>query len=213
MRIRLSQSFWAELAILGLLVLGILSFSQAAQVEKTAEVGHSVPDFSLPDVAGNVHQLSAYKGKIVVLEWTNPHCPFVVRHYEGKSMTELQKKWAGQGVIWLTINSTNPNHPNYESPEKLKEIYASWNAGFTALLMDPDGKAGKSFGAQTTPHLFIIDKAGILVYQGAIDDDPRGNQAQKTNYVDVALSEVMAGKNVTTPVTKPYGCSVKYASN
>jgi len=200
----------AGLAFLGLVTLTVLLSAGVTQEERKAEIGSQAPDFSLIDVAGNTHQLSAYKGKVVVLEWTNPHCPFVVRHYEGKSMPDLQRKWVSQGVVWLVVNSTNPNHDNYETPEKLKEIYSGWNAGLTALLMDSDGKVGKSFGAQTTPHLFVIDKNGILVYQGAIDSDPRGNQAEKTNYVDAALTEVMAARSVTTSVTKPYGCSVKY---
>ncbi len=200
----------AGLAVLGLVTVTVLLSAGVTQEERKAEVGSQAPDFSLPDVTGHRHQLSAYKGKVVVLEWTNPHCPFVVRHYEGKSMPDLQRKWVSQGVVWLVINSTNPNHDNYETPEKLKEIYTGWNAGLTALLMDSDGKVGKSFGAQTTPHLFVIDKNGILVYQGAIDSDPRGNQAEKTNYVDAALTEVMAARSVTTSVTKPYGCSVKY---
>lgn len=198
------------LAIFGLFILGLFSLAGPVGEEKKAEIGLAAPDFSLPDLGGNVHRLSDYKGKIIVLEWTNPHCPFVVRHYESKSMPELQRKWVGQGVIWLTINSTNPNHANYETAEKLKEIYTGWNAGHSALLMDPDGKVGKSFGAQTTPHLFIITKEGILVYQGAIDNDPRGTQTERINYVDVALAELSEGKSVTTPVTKPYGCSVKY---
>lgn len=214
-RSHLSSRVLATLTGCGLLALTFFAgaiFPGAGQAQETpkAEVGSPAPDFSLPDVAGNAHQLSAYKGKVVVLEWTNPHCPFVLRHYEGKAMPELQKKWVDQGVIWLVINSTNRSHDNYEPPERLKEIYGGWNAGFTALLMDPDGQVGKAFGAQTTPHLFIINKEGILVYQGAIDNDPRGNQPEKTNYVDVALAEVVQGKSVTTAVTKPYGCSVKY---
>lgn len=209
-RFSLGPCLRVGLALFGFLTLAVFFTAGAFQEEKKAEVGSAAPDFSLPDVMGNAHQLSNYQGKIIVLEWTNPHCPFVVRHYQGKSLPDLQRKWVGQGVIWLVINSTNPNHENYETPEKLKEIYAGWNAGFTALLMDPDGKVGKSFGAQTTPHLFIINKGGVIVYQGAIDSDPRGNQPERTNYVDIALTEVMAGKSVTTPVTKPYGCSVKY---
>ncbi|MBM3285288.1 MAG: thioredoxin family protein [Candidatus Aminicenantes bacterium] len=205
-----NQRFWPALAIFGLATLGIFCLTNAAQVEKAAEIGSLAPDFSLPDLSGHVYRLSDYRGKVVVLEWTNPHCPFVVRHYEGKSIPDLQRKSAGKGIVWLTINSTNPGHDNYESPEKLKEIYTGWNAGFTALLMDPDGKVGKSYQAQTTPHLFILNKDGILVYQGAIDSDPRGNQAERTDYVDLALEEVLAGKAVSTPATKAYGCSVKY---
>ncbi len=210
MKVNRLDSYLGILSLLGLIIL-TPAFLLVASPQKVAEVGQLAPDFSLPDLNGQDHRLADYRGKIVVLEWTNPHCPFVVRHYQDKLMTDLQKKWTSQGVVWLVINSTNPSHPNYETPAKLKEIYAGWNASFTALLMDPEGKVGKSFNALTTPHLFIINKEGVLVYQGAIDNDPRGNQAERTNYVDLALTEIAAGKGVSTPVTKPYGCTVKYA--
>ncbi len=207
MRLTVFRMFSIFLALAIFAVAGAMAAAQ----EKSAEIGKQAPDFSLPDVNGKTIKLSDFKGKMVVLEWTNPHCPFVVRHYRNKLITEVQKKWTAREVIWLTINSTNPSHPNYEAPEKLKEIYAGWEAAFTALLMDPDGKVGRLFGAQTTPHLFVIDKNGILVYQGAIDNDPRGNLEERVNYVDQALTELMAGKQVSTPATKPYGCTVKYS--
>lgn len=195
---------------LGLFLVGILPLALTEEATKV-QIGAVAPDFSLPDLSGKMHRLSSYRGKIVLLEWTNPHCPFVVRHYQEKIMTSLQKKYGEKGVVWLTINSTNPEHENFEPAEKLKEIYGGWGAAYTALLMDPEGKVGKNYDALTTPHMFIINSEGILVYNGAIDDDPRGNKPDRVNYVEAALSEIFAGKNVSVTTTKPYGCTIKYA--
>jgi peroxiredoxin len=187
--------------------LAALAFMPAvlAAQEQAQFIGSLTPDFQLNGISGTPYKLSDYRGKIVVLEWTNPGCPVVQRHYRDGLMPALQKECTDKGVVWLTINSTNPNHQNYQTPEALKSIYADWKAAFTALLMDPDGKAGKALGAKTTPHMFVIDKEGKLAYNGAVDDETR------TNYVKLAVDSLLKGEPVATTATKPYGCSVKYA--
>ncbi len=168
-------------------------------------VGDPAPAFTLTDTAGNEVSLSAYDGKVVVLEWLNPDCPFVQRHYQAGTMKNLATNYGAKGVVWLTINST-------------KYMDAAANAKFKAandlpypILVDQAGQVGHLYGAVTTPLMYVIDGGGRLVYIGAIDDDPRGNKdGPATNYVAAALDEVVAGKAVTTAETKPYGCSVKY---
>jgi peroxiredoxin len=194
-----------------LLCVLFLSPAVTGAQEQAPAIGSAVPDFELNSVDGKPYKLSDYKGKMVVLEWTNPGCPFVVRHYQDGLMPALQKECADKGVVWLTINSTNPGHKNYQSPDALKMTYTGWKGAFAALLMDPDGKAGKAFEAKTTPHLFVIDKEGKLVYNGAVDDDPQGAKTTRVNYVRLAVDSLSKGEPVATSVTKPYGCSVKYA--
>jgi len=168
-------------------------------------VGDTAPDFTLTDSAGNGVSLSDFEGKIVVLEWLNPDCPFVQRHYKAGTMKDLAAKYDGEGVVWLTINSTN--YMDAAANAKFKAD----NSLLYTILVDQAGDVGHLYGAKTTPHMYIIDGSGSLVYIGAIDDDPRGNKgAPAVNYVAVALDEVLAGKAVTTAETKPYGCSVKY---
>ena len=186
-----------------------LMFAQKG-VGADVEIGKAAPNFTLKDIDGKTHSLSDYKGKTVVLEWTNPNCPFVQRVYGEKIMPGVQHQVAGKDVIWLTINSTNRNHSEYEPPENLKHIYEDWDAAFTALLLDPEGKVGKLFGARTTPHMFVISADGVLVYDGALDDDPRGSKEDKVNYVKATLTDLSSGKKVDPSVTRPYGCSVKY---
>ncbi len=191
-------------------VLALLPAFLAAQAQAPA-MGSVAPDFQLIGIDGKLHKLSDYRGKTVVLEWTNPGCPVVQRHYRDGLMPALQKECTDKGVVWLTINSTNPNHQNYQTPESLKTIYADWKAAFTALLVDPDGKAGNALGAKTTPHMFVVDKEGKLAYNGAVDDDTRGTNEGRTNYVRLAVDSLLKGEPVATTMTKPYGCSVKYA--
>lgn len=179
--------------------------------EQAPTIGSLAPDFQQTDIGGTPHKLSDYRGKIVVLEWTNPGCPVVQRHYRDGLMPALQKECTEKGIIWLTINSTNPNHRHYQTPEALKYIYGDWKAAFTALLMDPEGKAGHALGAKTTPHMFVIDKEGKLAYNGAVDDDPRGTNETRTNYIRLAVDSLLKGEPVATTMTQPYGCSVKYA--
>jgi len=168
-------------------------------------VGDPAPDFTLTDSAGNEVSLSDFEGKIVVLEWLNPDCPFVQRHYKAGTMKDLATKYDGEGVVWLTINSTN-----YMDGAANAKFKADNSLPYT-ILVDQAGDVGHLYGAKTTPHMYIIDGSGSLVYIGAIDDDPRGNKGEPAvNYVAVALDEVLAGESVTNAETKPYGCSVKY---
>jgi len=168
-------------------------------------VGDMAPAFTLADSAGKEVSLSDFEGKIVVLEWLNPDCPFVQRHYNAGTMKNLAAQYAGEGVVWLTINSTN-----YMDAAANAKFKADNSLPYT-ILVDQSGDVGHLYDAKTTPHMYIIDGTGTLVYIGAIDDDPRGNKDEPAvNYVSVVLDEVLAGKSVTTAETKPYGCSVKY---
>jgi peroxiredoxin len=160
-------------------------------------------------------KLADFKGKFVVLEWTNPGCPFVVKHYGSHNMQSLQKDVTAKNVVWLSISSTAREHADYLPPAALAQRYREWGAAPSAMLIDDNGKVGKAYGARTTPHMFVIDPNGLLVYAGGIDDKRSANPEDvKTakNLVRVALGEAMAGKPVSTPSTAPYGCSVKYAS-
>jgi hypothetical protein len=151
-----------------------------------------------------------------VLEWFNPECPFVKKHYGGGNMQKLQDEYTGKGVVWLTINSNAPGTEGNITPEQAQKITASWKTHQTALLLDSDGKAGLAYGAKNTPNMVIVSPDGKIAYQGAIDSKATPNPADipsSTNYVKAALDESLAGKPVTTPQTKPYGCSVKYKSS
>jgi len=179
-------------------------------------VGSAAPDFSLPDAKGDSHSLSQYKGKYVVLEWFNPECPFVKKHYGSDNMQKLQEQYTSKGVVWLTIDSNAPGTEGSITPEQAQKITASWKTHQTALLLDPEGKAGRAYGAKNTPNMVIIDPEGKIAYEGAIDSKASPNPADiptSTNYVKAALDQTLAGKPITTPQTKPYGCSVKYKSS
>jgi peroxiredoxin len=167
------------------------------------------------DTQGKPVKLSDFKGRHVVLEWTNPGCPFVVKHYGSQNMQALQKEAAAKGVVWLSISSTAPVHADYLAPAALAAQYKTWGASATAMLMDDAGQVGRAYGARTTPHMYIIDPKGVLVYAGGIDDKRSANPEDiKTakNFVRVALSESLTGKSVSTPTATPYGCSIKYAA-
>src|SRR3989440_6151790 len=179
-------------------------------------VGTAAPDFSLKDTKGQSHSLSQYKGKTVVLEWFNPECPFVKKHYGSDNMQKLQKEFTDKGVVWLTIDSNAPGTEGNITPEDAQKITASWKTHQTALLLDPEGKAGRAYGAKNTPNMVIINPEGKIAYEGAIDSKATPNPADipsSTNYVKAALDESLTGKPVTTSQTKPYGCSVKYKSS
>lgn len=167
---------------------------------------HQAPDFELTDHDGKVHKLSDYQGKIVVLEWTNPQCPFVQRHYANGSTTmiDLQKKFAGQDVVWMAVDSSH-----FVTAESASS-WAERKGIDYPILLDADGKVGMMYEARTTPHMFVIGTEGQILYQGAIDDDRAGKNADRTNYVAAALSAALAGEAVEVAETKPYGCSVKY---
>ena len=178
-------------------------------------VGSAAPDFSLADAKGKTHSLSQYKGKYVVLEWFNPECPFVKKHYSG-NMQKLQQAYADKNVVWLTINSSAPGEQGSLTPEQAQKITTSWKTHQTALLLDPDGKVGRAYGARNTPNMVVISPEGKIVYEGAIDSKATPNPADipnSTNYVKAALDESLTGKPVSNPKTKPYGCSVKYKSS
>lgn len=180
-----------------------------------AEVGEPAPNFKAVDSNGTAHELSEYKGHPVVLEWTNPDCPYVVKHYDTKNMQSLQKKYTDQGVIWLTINSSAPGKQGNIDGAAANKYIAEKGAAQTAYLLDSDGKVGKLYEAKTTPHMFVIDNKGTLVYAGAIDDNSSSRHSTvegATNYVAEALDSLMADKPIDVAATRAYGCSVKYAS-
>ncbi|MHC4982611.1 MAG: protein-disulfide reductase DsbD domain-containing protein [Planctomycetota bacterium] len=164
------------------------------------------PAFALADQDGSEVSLADFAGKVVVLEWINPDCPFVRRHHvKRKTMVELAGKYAEKGVVWLAANSTH-----YMDRQASKKWHSAWELPYP-ILVDTDGEVGRAYAAKTTPHMFVIDQAGGIVYQGAIDSDPSGKDPSCVNYVDAALEELLAGKPVGRPRTRPYGCSVKYA--
>jgi peroxiredoxin len=189
--------------VAGLAVVGLVAVPHQARSASGPEVGKPAPDFTLPDADGKKHTLSQYKGKIVVLEWTNPGCPFVKRHYTAKTFTTLAAAF-GTEVVWLAVNSTHNNKP--EDSKK----WAKDNGLSYPTLQDPDGKIGKTYGARTTPHMFVVDSKGVLAYAGAIDADPTGKAAAAENYVQKAVAALKEGKKPAPASTEPYGCSVKY---
>jgi peroxiredoxin len=177
------------------------------------EIGKPAPHFKLMGTLGKEISLSEFKGKIVVLEWLNHGCPFVRKHYDTKNMQSLQKKYVDQNIIWLSINSSASGKQGYVDPQGALKEKADNNSVASDILLDPKGEVGKLYGAKTTPHMFIINAAGILVYQGAIDDRPDTEKESvkgAKNYVAQALDDILAGKAVLIPSTKAYGCSVKY---
>ena len=185
-----------------------LSVSESKEYLKADEENNKAPAFTLINYDGNEVSLSDYEGKIVVLEWFNYECPFVRYHYEDvNTMTDLVERHKKKGIVWLAINSTK--HLKAEENKKFAEKYNI----IYPILDDSSGKVGKAYGAKTTPHMFIIDTEGKIVYNGAIDDSPLGRKKKDvTNYVDKALAELTADKEISTSRTKPYGCSVKYAN-
>jgi len=183
-------------------------------VALAARVGEPAPNFTATDSNGKAHTLSSYRGKFVVLEWHNQGCPYTKKHYDSGNMERLQKEWTQKGVVWFTVISSAPGTQGYVTAEQENDYMRRMNAAPTAALLDPTGDLGHLYGAKTTPHMFIINPDGVLIYDGAIDDKSTPDQADipsSTNYVSLALSEAMSGKPVSTPTSRPYGCSVKYA--
>ena len=194
-------------SVVALLIL--LSGMTLAQVVSN----QAAPEFTLTDTNSQKHSLSEYKGKFVVLEWFNPDCPFVKKHYNSGNMPQLQKEYTAKGVVWLSINSSAVGNQGSYTPQGFNKFVKDKGAAPTAVLLDTEGKVGRLYNAQTTPHMFIIDPKGILIYQGAIDDTPgTGIEDLKKakNYVSAALDAAMNGKPIVVSATKSYGCSVKY---
>lgn len=201
------------LVILTLLSTVTLLFINAAAFADEAVVGEAAPDFTATDTNNQAHSLSGYQGKIVVLEWFNHGCPFVKKYYNSKKMQGLQKAYTNKGVIWLSICSSAPGKQGYQTVEQANLTVTEKKIAATGIILDSEGEIGKKYGAKTTPHMFVIDTQGVLVYNGAIDDKPSTKQNDLEtahNYVKAALEEIMAEKAVTAATSVPYGCSVKY---
>ncbi len=199
-------------------LLTVVAFSSSANAgdkhdHAHAKLGKPAPEFTLKDVEGKEHKLSDYKGKVVVLEWTCCKCPFVVRHQkQEKTMQHTYESFKGKDVVWLAVDSTKPEHQGGYTEETIKEWKDSDDVKLPyAVLRDAEGKVGHVYGAKTTPHMFVIDKEGKLVYSGAIDDNPHGSKKEATNYVADAVNAALDGSKVEVASTKPYGCGVKYA--
>jgi peroxiredoxin len=187
----------------------------AAPAFAAATVGQKAPDFTAKDASGKTVSLADFKGKTVVLEWVNPGCPYVKKHYNGGNMQSTQKDAADKGVVWLAINSTDTAHQDYLAPAALQKWMTEQKAQATHTVMDESGKIGQQYAARTTPHMYIISPQGNLVYAGGIDSIATANPADiktATNYVKQSLGETLAGKPISAAITKPYGCSVKYKS-
>ncbi|HEY8244749.1 MAG: thioredoxin family protein [Vicinamibacteria bacterium] len=190
-----------------------LACAAAVGIAVAASPGAAAPDFAVADATGKPVKLSDYRGKFVVLEWTNPDCPFVRKHYSSKNMQDLQKEWGAKDVVWLSVNSTRQGHYEYRDGPKMQEWMTSQGAAQKAILIDAKSEVGSAYAAKTTPHMFVISPEGKVLYNGAIDDKRSSNPADaKTanNYVRAALTEAKAGKPVTVASTTPYGCTVKY---
>ena len=180
---------------------------------RAAAVGQPAPDFSLADTQGKTRSLKDFKGRWLVLEWTNHECPFVRKHYDTGNMQRLQKEYTAKKVAWLTIVSSRPNAEGYVTADQANRIAKEEKWAATATLLDPKGQAGRAYGAKATPHMFVIDPKGMLAYAGAIDDKRSADKADVTtarNFVRAALDAGMAGKPIETTATAAYGCSVKY---
>jgi peroxiredoxin len=205
-----------SIGAMGLLAVALgfwLSAAEPSVAAQDLEIGKPAPLFTATDSNGRKHALADYMGKVVVLEWTNHDCPYTVKHYVSNNMQGLQKEATQNGVVWLTVVSSSPGTQGYVTSKEANDLTTKRSAAPSAVLLDPDGTVGRAYGAKTTPHMYVIDKNGKLQYMGAIDSMPTSNPAdvgKAQNYVRDALSQVGAGKPVATPVTRPYGCTVKY---
>ena len=206
-------------ALVGALALSVvaaglwLAAAEPTAASQDLEVGKPAPLFAAADSNGKRHALADYRGKVVVLEWTNHDCPYTVKHYVSNNMQGLQREAATNGIAWLTVVSSAPGTQGHVTPQQANALTKDRRAAPSAVLLDPDGVVGRAYGARTTPHMYVIDRDGKLAYMGAIDSLPTANPAdvgRAQNYVRLALADVAAGKPVATPVTRPYGCTVKY---
>jgi peroxiredoxin len=196
--------------------LAIIPFILLAATAYALRPGDAAPDFHGSDSNGNSQTLAQYRGKFVVLEWANQGCPYEQKHYKSGNMERLQREWTARGVVWLSVISSAPGEQGYVTPPEENDYLRTMHAAPTAAVLDPTGVIGRLYGAKTTPHMFVIDPQGKLVYEGALDDQPTPDPASLKiahNYVSEALEDAMAGKPVPIPVTRPYGCNVKYAEN
>ncbi len=197
-----------------LISTALFIFSLTTTALADPAIGAAAPNFSVKDVSGAAQSVAQYKGKFIVLEWFNHDCPFVKKHYNSGNMQATQKEFVGKGVVWLSINSNALGKQGHRTPLEARTEAGQKNWAGSAIILDEDGHVGKLYGARTTPHMFIIDPKGSLVYAGAIDSDNSSREDAikgATNYVKAALDEALAGKAVTNASTEPYGCSVKYA--
>jgi peroxiredoxin len=186
-----------------------------SQLVQAARVGDTAPDFTAIASDGKTYRLSDHKGRFVVLEWHNNGCPYTRKHYESGNMQSLQKEWTARGVVWFTVISSAPGTQGYVTASEENGYLIKMQAAPTAALLDPSGQLGHLYGAKTTPHMFIINPQRQLIYDGAIDDRATTDLSDvkgATNYVTLGLQEAMAGRLVSTPATRPYGCSVKYGN-
>ncbi|HET7289252.1 MAG TPA: redoxin domain-containing protein [Thermodesulfobacteriota bacterium] len=200
-------------AFLILIAFLTVSMTGAGACADEIKAGKAAPDFTFTDIEGTTTKLSDFRGKYVVIEWFNHGCPFTEKHYKSDKMQDLQRKYTEEGVVWISVNSTNEGHANYQDAAMTRKEAEAYGTSATYIVLDPSGKIGKLYGAKTTPDIFIVDPQGKLIYAGAADsinstdtyDIPKAE-----NYIDLALTEAMAGTPVATPETKPYGCGVKY---
>ena len=214
-RTAFGAAYAARAAFASLLLVSGVGIVCSVHAQPTAVVGQAAPAFSARDTAGRTVSLSDFKGKTVVLEWHNPGCPYVQKHYRSANMQGTQREAAAKGVVWLAINSTTTEHQDHQTPAALAQWMAGQQAAASATLMDESGKVGRAYGARTTPHMYVVDAKGTLVYAGAIDNKPSANPsdvAGATNHVKAALAETLAGKPVSVAQTRAYGCSVKYGA-
>ncbi len=213
--IRLHRRHLRRAAALAVALTGLALAPMVPAQNAVATVGQQAPAFTATDLGGKTVSLADFKGKTVVLEWVNPGCPYVRKHYDSGNLPATQREATAQGVVWLAINSTAKTHEDHLAPNALGSWMGQRKAAATATLMDEPGSIGRSYGARTTPHMYIVDAKGVLVYAGAIDSKPSANPADiatATNHVKVALADLKAGRPISAPITRPYGCSVKYAS-
>jgi len=197
------------------LVTGLLLLLATPALAQEAQVGQSAPEFTLQAADGETHSLSDFEGKYVVLEWLNFGCPFVQKHYESGNMQQLQQTYTEKDVVWLSIVSSAEGKQGHYPPQEMVKQKEKHDGNMTAILMDPSGEVGQSYGAQVTPHMYVINPEGQLVYKGGIDDKPTTDTADiegATNYVVRALEQAMNGEEVDVKTAKPYGCTVKYAA-
>lgn len=210
------HAVWRRLALAALLAAGALTASLVSPPAAAAPaIGEPAPPFSVKTAGGETRSLADYAGKTVVLEWTNHDCPYVRKHYGAGNMQALQREATGDGVVWLTVISSAPGEQGYVQGPEAKRIAEKAGAGPSEILLDPEGVMGRAYGAKTTPHMYVIDERGRLVYMGGIDDRPTADPDDikgARNYVAAALADLAAEHPVAASSSRPYGCSVKYRS-